>query len=54
MKRISQKDLDTIATYMDDDLREQVASELAPCEPEEFLIRVSKRRRNSSMMLTRN
>lgn len=30
--------LDTIATYMDDDAREQVHAE-APCTSEEFLIR---------------
>lgn len=39
MKRISQKIMDTIASYMDDDIREQVHYELAPCTPEEFLIR---------------
>lgn len=39
MKRINQEELDAIATYMDGGIREQVASELAPCEPEEFLIR---------------
>lgn len=38
MKRISQKLMDTIASYMDDDIREQVYLELAPCTPEEFLI----------------
>ena len=31
--------LDTIASYMDDDKRERVHFELAPCEPEEFLKR---------------
>lgn len=31
--------LDLLATYMDDDIREQVCSELAPCEPEDFLER---------------
>ena len=31
--------MDTIASYMDDDKREQVHAELAPCEPEEFLER---------------
>lgn len=39
MKKIAQKEMDVIATYMDNDIREQVASELAPCEPEEFLNR---------------
>lgn len=31
--------MDTIATYMDDEKREQVHSELAPCSPEIFLKR---------------
>lgn len=30
-------DLDTIAAYMDDDIREQTAGEVAPCSPVEFL-----------------
>lgn len=36
---ITQELMDTIATYMDDEIREQVHAELAPCEPEEFLRR---------------
>ncbi len=39
MKKIDQKTMDTIASYMDDDIRETVHFELAPCTPEEFLIR---------------
>ena len=31
--------MDTIASYMDDEKREDVHLELAPCEPEEFLKR---------------
>lgn len=31
--------LDAIAVYMDNDIREQVHAELAPCAPEEFLAR---------------
>lgn len=31
--------MDTIATYMDNEKREQVHRELAPCIPEEFLKR---------------
>lgn len=31
--------LDTIASYMDDEIREQVHIELAPCTPQEFLNR---------------
>ena len=36
---ITQELMDTISSYMDDDFREQVHAELAPCEPEEFLRR---------------
>lgn len=31
--------LSAIAVYMDDEIRERVHYELAPCEPEEFLAR---------------
>ena len=37
--KINQKLMDTIASYMDDEIRERVHFELAPCEPEEFLLR---------------
>lgn len=37
--RLDQELMDTIATYMDDEIREQVHAEIAPCEPEEFLRR---------------
>lgn len=36
---LNQKLMDEIASYMDDDKREQVHFELSPCEPEEFLRR---------------
>ena len=36
---ITQELMDTIATYMDDEKREKVHFELAPCQPEEFLKR---------------
>ena len=36
-EKLSQKLMDTIATYMNDDIREDLHAELAPCEPEEFL-----------------
>lgn len=36
---ITQETMDTITTYMDDDIRETVHFELAPCSPEEFLKR---------------
>lgn len=38
-RAITQKDMDVIGTYMDDDIRETVHFELAPCTPEEFLTR---------------
>ena len=38
-REITQKDMDVIGNYMDDDIRETVHAELAPCEPEEFLKR---------------
>lgn len=37
--KINQELMNTIASYMDDDKRETVHAELAPCEPEEFLKR---------------
>ena len=36
---LTQELMDTIASYMDDDKREHVHFELAPCKPEEFLKR---------------
>lgn len=39
MAKIEQKTMDAIAACMDDDKREQVHFELAPCDPEEFLKR---------------
>lgn len=35
--KLSQQEMDIIASYMDDDIREDLHTELAPCEPEEFL-----------------
>lgn len=37
--RINKNMMDAISAYMDDDKREQVHFELAPCEPEDFLKR---------------
>lgn len=37
--KISQELMDAISQYMDDDKRELVHAELAPCEPEEFIER---------------
>lgn len=36
---LDQKLMDVIASYMDDEIRENLHGELAPCEPEEFLRR---------------
>ena len=38
-RAITPADMDAIANYMNDDIREQVHRELAPCEPEELLAR---------------
>lgn len=35
--KLDQELLDNIATYMDDEKRENVHLEVAPCTPEEFL-----------------
>lgn len=37
--RITQEKMDAIAVLMDDETREKVYRELAPCEPIEFLKR---------------
>lgn len=37
MQPLTQEKLDVIATYMYDDIREKVHSELAPCAPKDFL-----------------
>lgn len=37
--KLTQNLMDTIAVYMDDEIREKVHFEHAPCEPEEFLKR---------------
>ena len=36
---LSQEEMNVIATYMDNDIREKVHFELAPCEPLDFLRR---------------
>lgn len=36
---LTQELMDTIASYMDDEKREDLHAELAPCKPEEFLER---------------
>ena len=40
--KLDQELLDVIATYMDDDIRENIAFELAPCSPDEFLMEYTK------------
>lgn len=39
MTKINQKTMDAISVYMDDDKREKVHFELAPCTPEAFIRR---------------
>ena len=39
IRDVNQVRLDEIAGYMNDEIREQVHAELAPCTPEEFLTR---------------
>lgn len=34
---LTQEELDNIAIYMNDEIRKDVAFDLAPCTPEEFL-----------------
>lgn len=34
---ITQDDMNNIASYMQDDIREQLHTDLAPCTPEEFI-----------------
>ena len=40
---LKQELLDVIATYMNDDIREDIAFELAPCSPDEFITEYVKR-----------
>lgn len=39
IREVNQVSLDEIAGYMNDEIREQVHAELAPCTPDEFLTR---------------
>ena len=36
-RQITEDDLDNISSYMDDEIREQLHSRLAPCSPSDFL-----------------
>ena len=38
-RKINNRDMETFALYMNDEIREQVHMELAPCTHEEFLRR---------------
>ena len=35
--------MNAIASYMDDEIREELHNEIAPCEPEEFLKKYMER-----------
>ena len=50
--KISQELMDTIASYMDDDIREDLHGDLAPCKPEEFLVAYAKRDENFEELLS--
>ena len=45
-KKITDLDMRVIASYMDDDIREQLHSKLAPCSNEKFLKAYIKRDRS--------
>ena len=53
--KITKEKLDIIATYMDDEIREKVHFEMAPCEPTDFLKRylelVSMRKQGSTLTI---
>ena len=40
IREVNQVSLDEIAGYMNDEIREQVHFELAPCTPEEFFNKI--------------
>ena len=42
-RAITEKDMDSIVIYMDDEIREAVHMEFAPCSPEIFLEEYLKR-----------
>lgn len=42
-RRITDKDMSNIASYMDDDIREDLHGDLAPCSNEEFINEYLKR-----------
>ena len=42
-RTITSEDMSNIASYMDDEIREELHSELAPCSNEEFIAEYLKR-----------
>ena len=43
MRAMTQKEMDTISSYMRDEIREDLHAEIAPCKPETFLREYLKR-----------
>lgn len=41
--KLTQELMDVIASYMNDEIREDLHSKMAPCEPERFLKEYAKR-----------
>lgn len=41
--KLNQKLMNAIASYMNDEIREELHNEIAPCEPEEFLKKYMER-----------
>lgn len=48
---LKKEELDFIAVYMDDDIREKVHGELAPCKASEFLVRYCELSRDFENLL---
>ena len=48
---LTQEELDVIATYMNDDIRENVAFDLAPCTPGDFLREYVNRHEHFDLLL---
>ena len=42
-RKITKNDMDNIASYMDDEIREELHNEIAPCSHEEFISAYIKR-----------
>lgn len=52
-RTITNEDMANIASYMDDEIREQVHTELAPCSHEEFIKRYLELDENFADILNR-